>query len=174
MNEEYLHYPANYFTATIHEWKPVLANDNYKDIIIGSLQNLVSKNRIELNAFVIMNNHIHLIWQALQRFTPIQNQASFIVNSLPRQLLRSLVEDDKDLHASFKVNKYDREYQVWKREPLSIELLNKKMFIQKLEYIHYNPVRAGLCEVPENYHYSSAGFYLDGTNSFGMLKHFSE
>ncbi len=91
-----------------------------------------------------------------------------------RQLLLSLVEDDKDLHASFKVNKYDRDYQVWKREPLSIELPNKKMFIQKLEYIHYNPVRAGLCEVPEDYHYSSARFYIDGTNDFGMLKHFSD
>ena len=51
MKEEYLHYPANYFTATINEWKPALANDNYKDIIIGNLLNLVSKNRIELNAF---------------------------------------------------------------------------------------------------------------------------
>ncbi len=173
MKEEYLHYPANYFTATINEWKPILANDNYKDIIIGSLQNLVSKNRIELNAFVIMNNHIHLIWQALQSFTPMQNQSSFM-KFTARQLLLSLLEDDKDLHASFKVNKYDRDYQVWKREPLSIELLNKKMFIQKLEYIHYNPVRAGLCETPEDYHYSSARFYLDGTNDFGMLKHFVE
>ncbi len=83
MKEEYLHYAANYFTATINEWKPVLANDNYKDIIIGCLQNLVSKNRIELNAFVIMNNHIHpiaigFIWQPLQSFTPTQNQASFM------------------------------------------------------------------------------------------------
>ncbi len=172
MKEEYLHYPANYFTATINEWKPVLANDNYKDIIIDSLQNLVTKNRIELNAFVIMNNHVHFIWQALQDFTPIKNQASFM-KFTARQLLLSLVEDDKDLHATFKVNKYDRNYQVWKREPLSIELLNKKMFIQKLEYIHYNPVRAGLCEVPEDYHYSSARFYLDGTNNFEMLKHFS-
>ena len=73
MKEEYLYCPANYFTATINEWKPVLANDNYKDIIIGSLKNLVSKIRIELNAFVVMNNHIHLtclagrqVWQALQ------------------------------------------------------------------------------------------------------------
>ncbi len=114
--------------------KPVLANDNYKDIIIGCLQNLVSKNRIELNAFVIMNNHIHFIWQTLQSFTPTQNQASFM-KFTARQLLLSLVEDDKDLHASFKVNKYDRDYQVWKREPLSIELLNKKMFI-----LHRSPL----------------------------------
>ncbi len=97
-----------------------------------------------------------------------------------RQLLLSLVEDDKDLHASFKVNKYDRDYQVWKREPLSIELPNKKMFIQKLEYIHYN-LPAGRqvlyghgYEVPEDYHYSPARFYIDGTNDFGMLKHFSD
>lgn len=62
MKEEYLKYPANYFTATIYEWKPLLANDNYKDIIIGSLQFLVNEKRIELNAFVIMNNHIHLIF----------------------------------------------------------------------------------------------------------------
>ena len=47
------------------------------------------------------------------------------------------------------------------------------MFKQKLEYIHYNPLRAGLCVVPEDYYYSSAKFYLDGKNSFEMLTHFS-
>ena len=52
---------------------------------------------------------------------------------------------------AFKVNKYDREFQIWKREPLSIELLNETMFKQKLAYIHYNPVKAGLCALPEDY-----------------------
>ncbi len=59
--EEYLYYPANYFTATINKWDPLLADDSYKDIIIGSLQFLSNKKRIESNAFVIMNNHLHLI-----------------------------------------------------------------------------------------------------------------
>ena len=119
-----------------------------------------------------MNNHIHLIWQALQNYIPSQNQASFM-KFTAQQLLRSLIKDDKDSHASFKVNKYDRDYQVWKREPLSVELLNKTMLIQKLEYIHYNPVRGGLCELPEDYHYSSARFYYDGNNNFNMLTHFT-
>ena len=43
MKEEYVYYPAMYFTATIHEWKPLPADDSYKDIIINSLQTLVSK-----------------------------------------------------------------------------------------------------------------------------------
>ena len=46
-------------------------------------------------------------------------------------------------------NKHDREYQIWKRKPLSIELISGDLFKQKLEYIHYNPVKAGLCENPE-------------------------
>ncbi|HWH64352.1 MAG TPA: transposase [Ginsengibacter sp.] len=152
--------------------EPALANNEYKDIIIESLQFLVNKKRIELNAFVIMNNHIHIIWQALQNFTPSQIQASFM-KFTAQQLKRSFMKNDIELLESLKVNKYDREYQIWKREPLSIELLNQAMFIQKLEYIHYNPVRAGLCELPEDYHYSSARFYHDGSNSFNMLTHFT-
>ena len=172
MKEEYLLYPAEYFTSTIYEWKPVLAGDNHKGIIIESLQFLVEKKRIELNGFVIMDNHIHLIWQPLGIFSPSQVQASFM-KFTAQQLKRSFMTNDIELLASLKVNKYDREYQIWKREPLSIELLNKAMFIQKLEYIHYNPVRAGLCELPEDYHYSSAKFYHDGSNSFNMLTHFT-
>ncbi|MEO7312706.1 MAG: hypothetical protein ABIX01_20135 [Chitinophagaceae bacterium] len=56
------HYPQ-YFTATILEWKPLLKPDKYKDIITGSLAFLVKENRVKVNGFVIMINHIHLIWQ---------------------------------------------------------------------------------------------------------------
>lgn len=72
--------------------------------------------------------------------------------------------------AFFKTNKYDREYQIWERETLSIELITESLFIEKLGNINYNPLRAGLCE--KHYH-SSAKFYYDGTNSFGVLKHYS-
>ncbi len=46
------------------------------------------------------------------------------------------------------------------------------MFIQNLAHIRYNPLRAGLCEIPEDSHYSSARFYHHDTNDFEMLKHF--
>ena len=172
MKEEYLLYPSYFFTSTIYEWKPLLANDKYKGIIIESLQFLVNDKRIQLNAFVIMDNHIHIILQPLSGFTLPAIQASFMKYTA-QQLKRSLMETDKDLLATFKVNKYARDYQVWKRKPLSIDLLTKELFIQKLEYIHYNPVTAGLCKLPEEYYYSSAIFYLDGSDSFGMLTHFT-
>ena len=116
---------------------------------------LVSKKRLELNAFVVMHNHIHLIWQAMNDFTSSAVQASFMKYTA-QQIKRSLIKNSPDMLAGFKVNKYDRDFQIWKREPLSIELITESMFIQKFEYIHYNPVSAGLCNVSEEYYYSSA------------------
>ena len=53
-----------------------------------------------------------------------------------QQVLKLLLEKNSELYANFKVNKYDREYQLLKREPLSVELISKTIFVQKLEYIH--------------------------------------
>ena len=64
------------------------------------------------------------------------------------------------MFANLKVNKSDSEYQIWTREPLSIEIITESMFIQKLEYIHYNPVTSGLCKVSEEYYFSSVNFIL--------------
>ncbi len=56
-------YHLQYFTSTILDWQHLLKPDKYKNIIIQSLQFLEKEKRIELNAFAIMSNHIHLIWQ---------------------------------------------------------------------------------------------------------------
>ena len=171
MNQLYpVHWPQ-FYTATIYEWKQLLLQDQYKEIIIESLKFLVADKRIELNGFVIMSNHIHLIWQALPGFTPEDNQASFMKYTA-QQMKKMLTIDDPVFLEEFKVNKYDRTYQIWKREPLGTELFTPSVLLQKLEYIHNNPVRAGLCTYPEEYHYSSAKFYEKGIDDFGMLTHY--
>ena len=170
MKELFPIYSPQFFTATIYKWNNILQDDHNKEILIESLQFLVAERQIELNAFVIMINHVHLIWQPLFGFTPGSIQASFM-KFTAQQLKKSLIKSDK-IH-SFKVNKFDRGHQVWKREPLSIELNNAIILNQKLEYIHYNPVIAGICEKPEDYYYSSAKFYLDGKDEFGILTHCS-
>ena len=171
MNPLYpVHWPQ-FYTATIYEWKHLLLQDQYKEIIIESLKFLVTDKRIELNGFVIMSNHIHLIWQALPGFTPEDNQASFMKYTA-QQMKKILTKDNPVFLEEFKVNKYDRTYQIWKREPLGTELFTPSVLVQKLEYIHNNPVRAGLCAYPEEYHYSSAKFYEKGVDDFGMLTHY--
>ena len=53
-----------FFTATINGWRHLLQKDQYKTIILHSLNWLSSTGKLDVFAFVIMPNHIHLIWRA--------------------------------------------------------------------------------------------------------------
>lgn len=55
-----------FYTATILKWQKLLKPDKYKDIIINSLRFLSNKGKIQIHIFVIMPNHIHLIWTMLE------------------------------------------------------------------------------------------------------------
>ena len=161
-----------FYTATIQNWKQLLKEDEYKGIIIECLKFLVKEQRIELNAFVLMSNHVHIIWQPLQEYTLTQIQSSFMTQTA-KVIKKKLALENPEVLEQLRVNKYDRTYQIWKREPLSVELFTEKAFLQKLEYIHENPVNAGLVNFAEEYKYSSAKFYNDGTDEFNMITHYS-
>ena len=161
-----------FFTATILNWKHLLKEDEYKDIIIECLKFMVDDKRIGINAFVIMSNHVHIIWQPLQHYTLTQIQTSFMTYTA-KAIKKKLLQHKPDVLETLKVNKYDRTYQIWKREPLSIELFTEKAFMQKLEYVHNNAVAAGLVINAEEYKYSSAKFYLLGIDEFNLVTHYS-
>jgi REP element-mobilizing transposase RayT len=67
-----------YFTATILEWKHLLKPDKYKDVIVASLKAMVTKKWVEVNAFVIMSNHIHLIGQIKEGYERDVVQRNFL------------------------------------------------------------------------------------------------
>ena len=56
-------YYTEFFTATILNWQKLLHDDNLKQIIVDSLQWLVKEKRCTVYAFVIMPNHMHLLWR---------------------------------------------------------------------------------------------------------------
>jgi putative transposase len=51
-------------------------------------------------------------------------------------------------------------------------LSNDEIFVQKMDYIHNNPVNAGLCQFPSDYKYSSAKFYENKEIEFDFLTHY--
>ncbi len=86
-------------------------------------------------------------------------------------IIRDLKLNHGQVLKVFAVNAKDRKYQIWQRNPLSVDLWTKEVYIQKMVYIYNNPVTAGLCSYPELYKYSSAKFYETGEDEFGMLTH---
>lgn len=115
-----------------------------------------------------MNNHIHIVWQQLPPYTKSQVQLGFMKYTA-QKIKYDLLKTNLDLLKAFKVDAKDREYQLWKRNPLSVELFTPAVFYQKIDYIHNNPVRAGLCKFPEDYKYSSARYYETGVDEFGLF-----
>lgn len=162
-----------FFTATILEWKRLLKPEKYKDIIISSLQFLAENNRVKVNAFVIMDNHIHLIWQMMAGIKPEAVQRDFM-KFTAQKIKQDLAKNHPAVLTHFKVDAKDRKYQFWERNALSVELNTLEMLKQKLEYIHYNPVEAGLCSLPEEYKYSTARFYETGINDWSFVTHYTE
>ncbi len=165
-------YPQ-FFTATNLEWKKLLKPDKYKKIITDSLRFLVQDKRIILYAFVIMDNHLHLIWHIQRGISADAVQRDFL-KFTAQQIKKDLLKNHRDVLAHFKVDAQDRQYQFWERNPLSIELRTDKVFQQKLDYLHNNPVKAGLCRLPEEYYYSSASFYILNTTEWDFLTHFND
>ncbi len=162
-----------FFTATILEWKMLLKPKEYKETIIKSLKYLVETHKVIVYAFVIMDNHLHLIWQVRGNLKQENIQGSFL-KFTAEAFKKDLKENNPEFLKAFFVDKADRKYQFWQRNSLSIELYSKEVFEQKLEYIHENPVKAGLCHFAEDYYYSSADFYSIGVDNFGFLTHYDD
>jgi len=165
-------YPQ-FFTATIVGWNKLLASDKYKKIIVSSLKFLVEDKRITLNAFVIMSNHIHVIWRMQPLIHPNNVQRDFLKYTAQR-IKADLQKKRPAMLVCFQSTAGDRYYQFWQRRPLSIELRTHKVYLQKLQYVHWNPVRAGICNLPGDYAYSSAMFYETGIDKWGFLTHYRD
>jgi putative transposase len=143
---------ANYFTATCLDWTPILREDRFKQIIVDSLQFLTDVNRIDVYAFCITNNHIHLIWQVLGDYKAEDVQRDFR-KFTSQQILKVLRNEKSELLGELTVNAKDRKHQVWERNAFSMPVYENQFLFQKLHYIHNNPVAAGYCKHPEDYYF---------------------
>jgi len=172
----YLHYMQNgveFFTATCLKWQPLLQPDEHKDIIMNSLKFLVEDKRIWLYGYVIMPNHIHLMWCRQNTWVEKNIQQMFLKYTAQQIKFRLIEQNPKELETYLSTQK-DRDYHFWERRAYSATIYNRKVASQKIDYMHYNPVKAELCEVPEQYLYSSYRFYELNENIPGFLTHYAE
>lgn len=164
-----------FYTATILDWKHLLKSDKFKQIILASLAHLIEKEKISVYGFVIMPNHIHLIWENICANGKEMPHASFM-KFTAHQFLQELKETNATLLSQFEVESSSRNYRFWQRDSLPILLYNRKILEQKLDYIHLNPLQAhwNLVTDPNDYPYSSCSFYEKDDNKFNWLTHYMD
>lgn len=164
-----------FYTATIKDWVTLLFTRQRKEIIIKSLRHLVGQKKIALYGFVIMPNHIHLLWEMLEMNGKELPHASFM-KFTAHEIQKELRLTENKVLELFRVNLSTRKYQFWKRDSLLKHAYSPWYIYQKLDYIHNNPVQGKwmLAPSPVEYEYSSAKFYDTGIDDFNMLTHIDE
>jgi putative transposase len=155
-----------YLTFQIVGWVDIFTRKIYRDIAIESLKYCQQHKGLKLFAFVIMSNHIHLLAQSETGdlgdiIRDFKNHTSKKFLEVVNDNIESRSDWMKivfEYHGKFK-NKQSN--QIWTHENHAENIFSDKFIKQKINYIHENPIRAGIVEKPEDYLYSSARNYAD-------------
>ncbi|KIA85657.1 transposase [Flavobacterium sp. AED] len=163
----------HYITATVVDWIDIFTRQTYRDSIIESLDYCIKNKGMILYGYVIMSNHIHLIIQSHD------GKLSDLIRDFKKFTAKNILDKIQVVPESRKewmlerfklaAEKHTRNknYQFWQYGNHAEEIYTNKFMWSKLDYIHLNPVRAGLVEKASQYIYSSANNYINDT---GLLQ----
>ena len=156
-------------------WLDVFTRNEYKDILIESLDYCQQQKGMEIIAWCIMTNHMHLIFRSTKGQHPSLLLGDF-KRYTSKAIVKSIKENPRESRKEFLLNHFKKagqkssnvsNYQFWRHDNKPIELWSNKVIKEKVDYIHKNPVEAGFVFRPEDYIYSSA---LDYCDEHGLLK----
>ncbi|WP_373536650.1 transposase [Microcoleus sp.] len=152
----------HFVTCTIINWIPVFIQPEIVQIVLNSLSFMQREKRLALHGYVLMENHLHLIVTSSELSTQMRNFKSFTARSIIDLLEKNKTTNILDqLEFYKKLHKKNQKYQLWQEGFHPQAILNEEMLLQKLEYIHNNPVRRGYVDDPACWRYSSYRNYLD-------------
>ncbi len=167
-----------FITFTCADWLPLFTL-NYN--IVYTWFNYLKSNGHYIVGYVIMPNHLHAIiafrntgksintivsngkrFMAYEIVKYLEQKKQVTILAQLQSLLSATERKQGKLHKVFETS-FD-----WK------ECRTDDFIIQKLNYIHWNPCKAGLCKLPEDYEYSSAKFYMTGEHAAYKITSYSE
>ena len=149
----------HFVTLTVLHWIPVFTRPETVAILFDSLR-FLGREGLKVYAYVVLENHCHFVLQSEALDRDIGRFKSWSARELIRYLAQNNVRQILEQLAFYKkAHKDDRAYQFW-QEGVHPELIqSEEMMRQKIDYIHYNPVKRGYVDVPEHWRYSSARDY---------------
>ena len=151
----------HFVTCTTVGWVPLFGSPAIVKILFDSLRYLQKENRLTIYAYVVMENHTHFIASSDQLSKEIGDFKSYTarqtVDFLKKKNASNVLRQLKFFKSRHKV---DREYQVWQEGSHPKVIQSEETMLQKIEYIHNNPVKRGFVDNPTHWRYSSARNYF--------------
>ena len=154
-----------YFTtSTVIDWVDIFTRPSYRHIIVDSLSYCQSHKGLIIYAWVLMSNHLHMIVD-----TNDDNMVGDVLRDFKKftnkKILKVLEQDEHESRREWLLDRFwfagandkrIKNYRFWQEGNHVEELYTMEFLMQKLNYIHQNPVRAEIVAKPEDYLYSSA------------------
>jgi REP element-mobilizing transposase RayT len=160
---------ALYFsTITVIEWIDIFTKPVYFDILIECLRFFQEKKGLRLHGYVIMTNHVHVIFRMVE-----EHPAEAFLRDFKKWTTRTIAKELQNESRRFIWNllsrtlfkKRENSVQIWQPNNYSEMVESEDFFVQKLNYVHMNPVRKGYVSRPEEWKHSSARNWLKGDHS---------
>jgi putative transposase len=152
----------HYVTLVTYNRVPVFKSEHACEVFVDTLREVRERYPFKLIGYVIMPDHVHAIVNI--RSGTISDWLRRVRGNSARKILAWLREEEhlislKKLELTIP-QKRNHTHAVWQKDPSVIDLWSPKFLRQKLKYLHLNPVRAGLCEHPADWKWSSYRAYL--------------
>jgi REP element-mobilizing transposase RayT len=156
-----------FVTFTVIQWLDVFTRREYRDIFVESIRYCQCHKGLEVYGFVIMSSHVHMILRSGggERLEDIIRDIKKYTSS---KIIEAISDNPGESRRELlmwlfaragKANSNNTNFQFWQQHSHPIELNTNEKFRQRLDYIHNNPVEAGLVLSPDQYTYSSAVNY---------------
>jgi putative transposase len=153
-----------FVTETIIRWFPFFANPEVVKNILDSLEFMQKERRITLYAYVIMENHMHMVLSSERLSGELGDFKSFTARKIIDYYQRNGMEKIlQSLSEGKAPHKTDRKFQFWQEGSHPQQMRTREIMYQKIEYIHFNPVRRGYVDNPVHWRYSSSRNYENGS-----------
>jgi putative transposase len=155
-----------YVTLTIVGWIDIFSRKEYVDEVVNNIKFCQDKKGLELYAYVIMTNHIHMIARRKDGTLGalLRDFKSYTSKQLFEMVEMNQQESRKEwMLYMFKFfgKKNNQDFQIWQNTNHPIELYSPHIIRQKINYIHNNPVKCGMVASPDHYLYSSANEFSE-------------
>jgi putative transposase len=177
-NEKEHQYGCHFITLNVVDWVDIFIRPVYKQIIVHSLNHFISTKGLNIYAWCLMTNHLHLVANAASHTLPeIEKEFK---NFTAQKILEDIsVEPTKRLEwmmARFEsfsnLLGLHKKFQIWQTctNPVYISLQKPVQLIEQIEFIHNNPVRDRIVTTAEDYLYSSARDYAGMKGLVNVIK----
>jgi putative transposase len=157
---------AYFISFAIVNWIDVFTRDIYFSCIVESLDFCRKNKGMEIYGYCIMPSHMHLIFRSSNNDPSglIRDFKGFTSKKMINLIRGNTQESRKEwllwmFERAGKKNSNVTKHQFWQQNNHPIEIWTLKVFEQKLNYVHQNPVQTGFVTDPIDYKYSSARNY---------------